>query len=641
MQSQAEHCPGSQAYGARERSETYRCVFETIDDLVVVTDSKGIIVDCNCRAAQVLGLWKEEMLGRTMNVLVERGCAEQIREVLRETLTEGSSRDRECRLVGRDGKAIQVVLNCSMVEYKYGEPLEVVWIIRDVMQLRQLEEKLAELDSAFSQSIDGIAIGDLEPRLKYVNKAFASMHGYSPDEMLGMRVADLHNEEQKEEFERGIQKIKTRGSWSGEIGHITKDVMAFPTYMSVTLLKDCEGKAKGILAVARDIGEQRRLEQKLRWSQKMEAVGRLAGGVAHDFNNILTVIEGNVYLAMMKSHLHGDIENALQEVLKASERAAKLTGQLLAFSRRQTISPRVIDLNEVLLNITKMLRRLIGEQIELVTLPADGLGRVEADPGQIEQVIFNLAVNARDAMPDGGKLIFQTADVVLDQNYAARHVGVTPGSYVMMAVTDTGHGMSEETKASIFEPFFTTKEQGKGTGLGLATCYGIVKALGGNIWVYSEPGKGTTFRVYLPKVEKEAGPLATRDDEEDVPAGKETVLLVEDEPSVRRLVARMLRSLGYRVLEAGNGWEALHVVEEMSGVDIDILVSDVVMPGMGGVQLARKVRSRLPDIKTLFLSGYPGGTIAIDEAAGLGGSLLEKPFCLAELARKLREAFDT
>ncbi|MBW2031380.1 MAG: PAS domain S-box protein [Deltaproteobacteria bacterium] len=641
MQSQAEHCPGSQAYGARERSETYRCVFETIDDLVVVTDSKGIIVDCNCRAAQVLGLWKEEMLGRTMNVLVERGCAEQIREVLRETLTEGSSRDRECRLVGRDGKAIQVVLNCSMVEYKYGEPLEVVWIIRDVMQLRQLEEKLAELDSAFSQSIDGIAIGDLEPRLKYVNKAFASMHGYSPDEMLGMRVADLHNEEQKEEFERGIQKIKTRGSWSGEIGHITKDGMAFPTYMSVTLLKDCEGKAKGILAVARDIGEQRRLEQKLRWSQKMEAVGRLAGGVAHDFNNILTVIEGNVYLAMMKSHLHGDIENALQEVLKASERAAKLTGQLLAFSRRQTISPRVIDLNEVLLNITKMLRRLIGEQIELVTLPADGLGRVEADPGQIEQVIFNLAVNARDAMPDGGKLIFQTADVVLDQNYAARHVGVTPGSYVMMAVTDTGHGMSEETKASIFEPFFTTKEQGKGTGLGLATCYGIVKALGGNIWVYSEPGKGTTFRVYLPKVEKEAGPLATRDDEEDVPAGKETVLLVEDEPSVRRLVARMLRSLGYRVLEAGNGWEALHVVEEMSGVDIDILVSDVVMPGMGGVQLARKVRSRLPDIKTLFLSGYPGGTIAIDEAAGLGGSLLEKPFCLAELARKLREAFDT
>ena len=389
-----------------------------------------------------------------------------------------------------------------------------------------------------------------------------------------------------------------------------------------------------------EVAERKEAEEQLLWSQKMEAVGRLAGGVAHDFNNLLVTIQGNTELVMMEPHLSDRIKDNLQQVFNACNRAAKLTEQLVTFSRRQIIEPKVVNLNDILLDTGKMLPRLIGEDVELVSLPAENLGPVRVDPGQIEQVIVNLAINARDAMPEGGKMTFETANVTLDEDYARQHPGATPGGYVMLAISDTGGGMTEEVKEHIFEPFFTTKEIGKGTGLGLATCYGIVKQSGGNIWVYSEPGQGTTFKIYLPRVDEEGEILPRHDKEGYPPGGTETVLLVEDESSVRNVTACTLREQGYTVLEAENGEEALLVARGQGAKKIHLLLTDVVMPRMGGKVLAELLRAERPDTKVLFFSGYPGEAIVHHGVLDSGAPFLQKPFTPAGLAWKLRELLD-
>lgn len=389
-----------------------------------------------------------------------------------------------------------------------------------------------------------------------------------------------------------------------------------------------------------EMAERKQAEEQLLWSQKMETVGRLAGGVAHDFNNLLVTIQGNTELVMMDPHLTDRIRNNLQEVFKACSRAAKLTQQLLTFSRRQIIEPKVVNLNDVLLETAKMLPRLIAEDVELVSVSAEDLGLVRVDPGQIEQVVVNLAINARDAMPEGGKLTIETANVTLDEEYARQHPGVTPGGYVMLAISDTGGGITREVREHIFEPFFTTKELGKGTGLGLATCYGIVKQSGGNIWVYSEPGQGTTFKIYLPRVEEEGDTLTKHDKEGYPPKGTETVLLVEDESSVRKVTACTLREQGYTVLEAGNGEEALLLARGLAGEKIHLLLTDVVMPQMGGRVLAERLRGEHPDTKVLFFSGYPGEGIVHHGVLAPGAAFLQKPFTPAGLAWKVREVLD-
>ena len=395
-----------------------------------------------------------------------------------------------------------------------------------------------------------------------------------------------------------------------------------------------------VLVHTEDITERKRLEAQLLWSQKMETVGRLAGGVAHDFNNLLTTIIGYAELAIMGLHPSDRIYSDLQEILKASERAARLTQQFLAFSRRQIIEPKVVNLNKILADTDRMLRRLIGEDIELATVPAEDLWPVKVDPGQIAQVIVNLAVNARDAMPEGGKLTIETRCVTLDEGYARQRVTVSPGDYVMLAVSDTGVGMTREVKEHLFEPFFTTKEVGKGTGLGLATCYGIVKQSGGNIWVYTEPGRGTTFKIYLPRVQERAETLPKRDEAGYLPGGTETVLLVEDEPSVRNMAARILREQGHTVLEAATGEEALRVAKEKGEDRIHLLLTDVVMPRMGGRELADRLRVDRPDIKVLFFSGYTDEAVARHGVLDRGAAFLQKPFSPAALARKVRELLD-
>ncbi len=390
-----------------------------------------------------------------------------------------------------------------------------------------------------------------------------------------------------------------------------------------------------------DISERKRLEGQLLRAQKMETVGRLAGGIAHDFNNLLTAITGYANLARGALPDDSPAREDLEQVIKATARAANLTRQLLTFSRRQMIAPQAINLNELILDMDRLLRRLIGEDIELVTIPGAELSTVRADPGQMEQVLVNLVVNARDAMPGGGKLTIETANVSIDQEHMRRHIDATPGAFVMLAVTDTGTGMTDEVKAHLFEPFFTTKEPGKGTGLGLATVYGIVKQHHGTIWVYSEPGQGTTVKVYLPRAEERPPEIAPADEDPAGLAQGRTVLLVEDDTAVRELAARTLRRMGYTVFEAASGPEALDLAARLADRPIHLLLTDIVMPQMGGQEVSRRLRATRPGLKALFISGYADQAVVQNGILDEGTAFLQKPFTVAALARKVRQVLES
>jgi nitrogen-specific signal transduction histidine kinase/ActR/RegA family two-component response regulator len=395
----------------------------------------------------------------------------------------------------------------------------------------------------------------------------------------------------------------------------------------------------GTLGLLKDIGERRRLEEQLRQSQKMEAVGRLAGGVAHDFNNHLTVIGS--YSEMLLADLGPDDprRSDLEEIRKAAGGAAALTRQLLAFSRQQVIEPRNLDLNEIVASSGKMLTRLIGEDIELVVRTSSSPVMVRMDAGQLDQVIMNLAVNSRDAMPGGGRLTIETAEVELDQSYAAAHWPAPPGRFAMLAVSDTGIGMDEQTRDRIFEPFYTTKESGKGTGLGLATVYGIVKQSRGFIWVYSEPGHGATFKIYLPPAEGPGSEAGARPAQPVAPRGTETILLVEDSSPVRAIARQILQRQGYRVLEAPGGDAALALAGEYRPA-IHLLLTDVIMPGMSGRQLAERLQAMRPETRVLFMSGYTDDAVVLHAVLEENLAYLQKPFSPDSLARKVREVLD-
>jgi PAS domain S-box-containing protein len=418
--------------------------------------------------------------------------------------------------------------------------------------------------------------------------------------------------------------------------------------ISTRTYKEGEETASYAVVVLDDITERKHaereiaaLEGQLRQSQKMEAIGRLAGGIAHDFNNLLTPIIGYAQLAMNTLSPSDPMLADFQEIKNSADRAAKLIRQMMSFSRRQPLKPQVINVNNLLVDLDKMLHRLIGEDIELVTLPGLELGSVKVDPGQFEQVIVNLVVNARDAMPKGGKLIIETSNVILEKDYTHRNGGIPSGKYVRITVSDNGIGMNEQVKTHLFEPFFTTKEDGKGTGLGLATCYGIIKQSCGHILVYSEPGQGTTFKIYLQCIEEEVSSLPLRDDAGYLPRGNETVVVVEDEPLVRNLAVRILREHGYTVLEAGNGNEAMNIFNKLAEEKIHLLLTDVVMPYMGGKDLADLVKTCRPDTKILFTSGYTDSVLALHhDLLSPNFAFLEKPFSPGALLRKTREVLD-
>jgi PAS domain S-box-containing protein len=507
----------------------------------------------------------------------------------------------------------------------------------DLVSVLQNSGKLvtAMLESA-SQAIVGI---DRSGRIVLVNYRVEEMFGYTREELVGARIELLlpeskraaHGRDRDEYFSRPRARPMGIGM---DLAGRRKDGSQVPVEVSLSYVEVDEGVFA--IAFVSDISQRKQLEEQLLHAQKMEAVGRLAGGVAHDFNNMLTVISGYNRMILDELSTMDPLRGYAEEILKAADRAGALTNQLLAFSRRQIMRPRVINVNDLVTQTQKMLQRLIGEDIELVLHLEPGAGNLKADPGHVEQAIVNLAVNARDAMPLGGRLTIETANVVLDENYVRTHMGVKPGEFAMIAVSDTGHGMDAETRRRIFEPFFTTKEKGKGTGLGLATVYGMIKQTGGDIWVYSEPGQGTTFKLYFPRV---AEPVSDSPESEAALArrsGGETILVVEDESSVRDLTVRILRQLGYTILTASCGDEALEISRSHTG-PIDLLLTDVVMPNMSGRQLADTLQASRPGTKVLFLSGYTENTVVHHGVLDAGVDFLPKPFSRENLARKLRE----
>ncbi len=522
--------------------------------------------------------------------------------------------------------------------HKIGEALDVYCSER---QLQRAEDMLRKLGRAVEQSADMVVITDSSGNIEYVNPAFEAITGFSRSDVLGLTPRVLKSGQHPPDFYREMWDTVLAGQvFRGVMINHKKNGETFVVEKTITPLRDSEGRISHFISNDRDISERRRLESQLQMAHKMDAIGRLAGGVAHDFNNLLMVI--SAYAELMQDSLssgHPLLRN-VQEIMKASRRAADLTRQLLAFGRKQMQALQLLDLNQVLKEISKMLPRLIGEDIQLTIVPGRNLGCVRADPMQIEQIVMNLAANGRDAMPDGGKLTIETAAVGLDESYVEKHSIVPIGDYVMLAVTDTGQGIAPEHLSHIFEPFYTTKAEGKGTGLGLATVYGIVKQNGGFIWVYSEPGLGTTFKIYLPRVKKEAGVAkpAPRP-EQETPRGIETVLLVEDETAVRQSTGQFLRLNGYTVLEAKDGEDALRVAKHHTGT-IELMVTDVVMPHLGGAKLAAQLTSIRPNLKVLFVSGYAESTVLRHGAIDVTNSFLQKPFGLKSLAAKIRQVLD-
>ncbi len=535
-----------------------------------------------------------------------------------------------------------------------------------VRQNRELRQREAELTSAktelahylkvatgewqaaeerYRRIFEGATFGVFQTtpggKILAANPALARILGYdSPDELLS-GPDDLVRQQyadpgQRRELER---RIETEGQVSGfETQLRRRDGQLLWARISSRAVRDATGVVHHYEGVLEDISDAKRLEAQYFQAQKMEGVGRLAGGIAHDFNNLLTVILSNAEFAQLGLAAGDPAGTALGDIHSAAERAAVLTRQLLSFARRQRVEPRVLDLNALTLNMDRLLRRLIGEHIELNTTLASELGAVRADPGLLEQVLVNLAVNARDAMPDGGTLTIETANVALDQAYAKDHLGASPGDYVMVAVSDTGHGFPEEVRQHLFEPFFTTKPEGKGTGLGLATCYGIVKQSGGTIWAYSEVGVGSSFKVYLPRV-TEAPERLVKDELAEARGGAERILLVEDEPMVRDVAARTLAANGYQVLQAANGMDALRVAENDPEA-IHLVMTDVVMPQLSGPRMVERLRAIRPGLRVLYTSGYTDRAVEQHAVLGAGTAFLQKPFVPDALVRKVREVLD-
>ena len=523
------------------------------------------------------------------------------------------------------------------------EERELATTIEMAVYRHRTEAQARLLEQAISSANVGIVVADThEPLLPITlcNAAFERMTGYAAFEVLGKSAWFLEGRESDARVSAEIRKaIQEQRECQVSLLVYRKDGTTFWDDLSLSPVRNAVGEVTHFLLFHSDGSARRHAETALFQSQKVEAIGQLAGGVAHDFNNILAVITGYCEMAQRQIEAEHPVRPRLDQILKAANRAAGLTRQLLAFSRKQVLQPRPLDLNAIIADTHKMLGRLIGENIHVVMKPAVGLGTVNADPGQVEQIIFNLAVNARDAMPKGGALTFETRNVDLDDEYAMQHPSTIAGRYVMLAVSDNGTGMTKEVQSRIFEPFFTTKPEGQGTGLGLATVYGIVKQSGGNVWVYSEPGHGTTLKVYLPRVDRPNASLPGQAAPKAPPRGNETILLAEDTESLRDMIHETLAELGYKVHATADGCEALAAAAALEG-PIDLLLTDVVMPKMSGPDLANELRLKRAGLRVVFMSGYTDGALSQHGVLGDGVLLIEKPFTSEKLATMVREALD-
>ncbi len=633
----------SESKGAEEALETnkrLRALIEASRDVITIVDPEGTILYASPSAERTAGYRPEEMVGTNAYDYVHPADVVRARAGLSELLSRASPAvATTLRFRHQDGswRVFEVVGTNRVADPAVGG---IVLNARDVTDLRTAEEAVQKLMRAVEQAENTIFMTDPQGTITYVNPAFGRLYGYTREESLGRTPRILKSGRYESGFyERFWQRLLAGESVTGEFVNRTRDGRLVTVEAAASPVLGGDGERLGFIAVQNDITGRKLLEERFRQTQKMEAIGHLAAGVAHDFNNLLTAILGYSGLLAARLPEGSALMEDVDEIRKAAESAASLTRQLLAFGRKQVLEPRRVNLNEIVEGMRKMLQRVVGEGVDLITVLDDVIGSVHADVGQIEQVILNLAVNARDAMPRGGTLTIETTDVELDGDSTRERVPIRPGPYVLLAVTDTGNGMDAETRSRVFEPFFTTKAKGKGTGLGLATVYGIVKQSGGYVWVYSEPGRGATFKIYLPCVEGASEGAGARKPAAASLRGTETVLLAEDEASLRTLTRTILESFGYTVLEASGGKEALELARRHEG-PIHILLTDVVLPEMDASALASRIAMLRPETKVICTSGYTDDTVVRRGLLAEGARFLQKPFAPEGLGAMVREVLD-
>jgi PAS domain S-box-containing protein len=642
-----------QAEAALNDSETrLRLVWESALEGMRLTDGEGIVRRVNEAYCRLMRQPRSALEGQPMCAPYAEAKQADALEKHRLRFRERSIPEHlETEITLRDGTEMHLELSNAFVTVP-GQPDLVLSIFRDATERKHIEEELRASERKYRDIFTCAPVGLYQSlrdgTIIAANDVLAEILGYaSADDLLKVKLGSgvYFNEHEREKLIAGYEDSGKANDH--EVRWKRQDGSPIWVELTAHAIKGADGATEYFEGFVRDTTERKRVEEalraseaQLRQSQKLEAVGQLAGGVAHDFNNLLTAISGYSDLLLQRLPADSPFRAHVTEIKKAGDRAANLTRQLLAFSRKQILEPKVLDLNALITNLEKMLRRLIGEDIDLITIAEPGLGQVKADPGQMEQIVTNLIVNARDAMPTGGKLTVQTTNVVLTEDYAQTHHPVVPGSYVLLAISDTGTGMDAETRQRVFEPFFTTKSAGKGTGLGLSTAYGIVKQSGGYIWAYSEPGQGSTFEVYLPRInaarEAEAAELSAQ----PLARGTETLLLVEDEEQVRQIAEEILRSAGYEVLVAANGDQALEIAQQRNG-KIDLTLTDVVMPRMSGPELISRLSPLRQQMKVLYMSGYTDDAIIRHGLLDKTIEFIQKPFTADALTRKVKAVLDT
>jgi len=630
----------------RESEEAYRQIVEQANDIIYKTDAQGRFRFCSPMVTEVLGYSSDELTNGHYLDLVRPDCREEVRQFyVRQFRERVPNTYHEFPALRKDGQEVLIGQKVRLV-IERGQLVGFQAVARDMTEHRRTEEavrQMTEYRNLFQLANDAILVLDADDgAVLDVNDKACEVYDIPRTEFIGRKVHELTKD--ADLATRCLSQMRLEDKFKEfETVHLRSDGSELHLLISPSLI-EYQGH-RAILSINRDITETKRaeaerlqLEQQLRQSQKLDSIGQLAGGIAHDFNNLLTAITGYSDLTLRRLEADSPIRSNVEEIKKAGLRAASLTRQLLAFSRQQILQPMLLDLNFVVADMDKMLRRLIGEDIDLLTIFEPKLAQVKADPGQMEQVIMNLVVNARDAVRGGGKITIETGHAYLDEAYTNSHFSVEPGHYVRLVISDTGCGMDAETMKHIFEPFFTTKEVGKGTGLGLSTVYGIVKQSGGNIWVYSEVDKGTTFKVFLPQAHQVAKTEEARE-EVELPRGHETILLVEDEEVVRNLAREVLQQQGYQVIVATDGIDGLRACKEFSG-SVDLTITDVVMPFMSGRELASELQTWRPEMKMLFMSGYTDDAIVRHGILDEHLSFIQKPFTPDALVLKAREVLD-
>ncbi len=636
----------------RKEEERSRMYLDMAGVILLALDREGRVVLANPKTCSVLEGEEGDIVGKDwVDSFIPEHERAKVRKVFQQLMsgTVEPAEYVENRVVTLEGNIRWVAWHNTLVKSRGGEILGTFSSGEDISERRQTEQALRESEERFRELTDSLpqVVFEVDTRgtITYANRRAFELFGYVEEDLQrGLNTLEMIS---AQDHERAVENVARamRSDKPGSIEYMArrKDGSTFPVMIhSTRIVRD--GEVVGLRGIIVDLSEHKAAEnalkeseERLRQSHKMEAIGRLAGGIAHDFNNLLTTILGYSEMLLSEGTATKEALESVREISKSAQRAAALTQQLLAYSRKQVLRPEELDINELVANVTKMLRRLIHENIQLNTVLDPKIGWVKADPAQLEQVIINLAINARDSMPEGGKLTIETQDLVLDESYCKLRPEVIPGEYVMLAVTDTGCGIDEKNQKQIFEPFFTTKEPGRGTGLGLATVFGTVKQSNGYIYVYSEPELGSTFKIYLPAVQTRKLKSRNRPKERSGQATDRTILLVEDDEPLRKLVSQILERTGYSVVSASNGEEALRLIDSPGHAGIDLLISDVVMPGIGGKALAEQLQARLPDLKVLYISGYPDEAVVHHGMLDEGIAFLQKPFSATAIIQKVQE----